>query len=283
MNSASFPESSPGSSHINHRHFVCLRSTLAGFILAVMVFAGLIALALAFGGIGLSDGATMRNASIFAGASVIASCMIAIFAGSYFSVRLTGQQVDVIGSAQGLMVGSLMVGFVLTLMVGAMGFIGKSVAGATGAAMVSANMNVDAGRNQAVRDMIEESLGGAMLKTDAATVVRGISLRLMRGDDESAANYLAMQSNLAPSEAQTRIAVLKQRADELMTKAREASATALKAGGWSVFLLITLSAIASVLGGLLGSQFNLRRTMDIEVPSTVRRRDQKILESQPAH
>ena len=33
MNSASFSESSLGPSHINHRHFVCLRSTLAGFIL----------------------------------------------------------------------------------------------------------------------------------------------------------------------------------------------------------------------------------------------------------
>ena len=86
--------------------------------------------------------------------------------------------------------------------------------------------------------------------------------RLARGDQEGAKNYLAYQSGLTTEEADARVAALRAKADELMVKAREASATVLKTSGWSLFVLIVLSGIASVLGGLLGSQVNVRGTLD---------------------
>ena len=67
-----------------------------------------------------------------------------------------------------------------------------------------------------------------------------------------------------------------------MTKAREASATALKTSGWSLFVMIVLSAISAVLGGLLASHRNISRTMEYATDAMSVRRDQMVLEKQPA-
>lgn len=266
-----------------HKHLVCWKSTIAGFMLSIMTFAGLISLAMAFGGIGLSDGSTVQHASIFAGISLIVATVVAIFAGSYFSVRLARFKVDVVGCAQGLVVASLMVIFVVWQTVAAVGTVGKAAAEATGTAVAATAAGAGAAAgNPAVQDMIEDSLGGTTLKSEPSVVVRGVTTRLMRGDQEGAKNYLAYQAGLTPAEADARIAQLKAKADELMVKAREATATALKASGWSLFLLIALSAMVSVLGGLLAAHVNSRRTMDVEVAAPARRRETKILERQPA-
>lgn len=127
--------------------------------------------------------------------------------------------------------------------------------------------------------MIEDSLGGAQLKSEPGVVVRGVASRLTRGDQEGAKNYLAAQAGLTAEEADARIAALKTQADEMMVKAREASATALKTAGWSLFLMIALSAISSVVGGLLGSVINSRQLMDAAVSTPVRR--ERAIERRP--
>ena len=270
----------------NHRHLICWKSTFAGFALAMMILGGALSLAIAFGGIGLSDGSTVQNAGIFAGISVLVATVLAIFTGSYFSVRLARFKVDVVGCSQGLVLGSLVVVLVLWQTAAAVGMIGKAAAQATGAAAVAAGATAGAAaQNPVVQDMIEDNLGGAKLQSDTSVVVRGVTSRLMRGDQEGAKNYLAAQAGMTPEEANTRIAAMKAKADELMVKAREVSATTLKTTGWSIFLLIALSAIASVLGGLLASQVNLRGTLDahneIMAPAS-RRQSVNTLDNQPA-
>lgn len=247
----------------HHRHLVCWKSTFAGFVVALMTMGGIISLAIAFGGIGLADGSTLKNAGIFAGISVVVATVVAIFTGTYFSVRLARFKVDVVGCFQGLVLGSLVVLFVLWQTAAAVGMIGKAAAEATGAAAVVAGATTGAAaQNPIVQDMIEDGIGDVKLKNDASIVVRGVAARLVRGDQESAKNYLAYQAGLTPEEANTRIAAMKAKADELAVKARDASATTLKATGWSIFVLIVLSAIASVLGGLLGTVVNNHRTLD---------------------
>ena len=214
----------------------------------------------------------MQNATIFAGVSVLIATVVAIFAGSYLSVRLARFKVDVVGCSQGLVVASLMVVFMSWQALSAVGELGQVAGQATGVVA----------QNAAVQDMIEDSLGGSTLKSEPLVVVRGVSSRLLRDDQEGAKQYLAWQAGLTPEEADGRIAALKARADQMMIKAREASATAMKASGWTLFLMISLSAIASVLGGLLATQVNIRRTMDIEAPVVVRRRESKILEKASA-
>ncbi len=239
------------------------RSTLAGFVLSLMTLAALLALAIAFGGIGLEDGSTVQNAGIFAGIAVIVATVLSIFVGSYFAVRLSRFKVDVVGCAQGLVLGSLVVLFVLWQTMSAVGTLGKAAAQATGAAAVAAGTTAGAAaQNPMIQDMIEDNLGATTLKSSPEVVVRGVTSRLVRGDQEGAKNYLAYQAGMTREEADTRVAAMKTKVDEMMIKAREGSATALKTSGWSVFLLIALSAIASVLGGLLGSQVNVRGTLD---------------------
>lgn len=260
-----------------HRHLVCWKSAIAGFFVSILTFAGIMSLALAFGGIGLSDGSTLQNAGLFAGLSIMVATVVAIFAGSYFSVRLSRFTVDVVGSAQGLVVGSLVALFIVWQTVSAVGMIGRAAGEATGAVAVAAGAGAGAALQEgAVRDMIEDSLGGAQLKSEPGVVVRGVASRLTRGDQEGAKNYLAAQAGLTPEEADARIAALKTQADEMMVKAREASATALKTAGWSLFLMIALSAISSVVGGLLGSVMNSRHLMDAATVSAPVRRERAI-------
>ncbi len=254
-------EGSYGTRPINA--LISWRSTLAGFVLSLMMLAALLALAMAFGGIGLEDGSTVQNAGIFAGIAVVVATVLSIFVGSYFAVRLSRFKIDVVGCAQGLVLGSLVVLFVLWQTMSAVGTLGKAAAQATGAAAVAAGTTAGAAaQNPMIQDMIEDNLGATTLKSEPSVVVRGVTSRLVRGDQDGAKNYLAFQAGLTREEANTRVAAMKSKVDEAMVKAREASATALKTSGWSVFLLIALSAIASILGGLLGSQVNVRGTLD---------------------
>jgi hypothetical protein len=84
----------------------------------------------------------------------------------------------------------------------------------------------------------------------------------MRGDQESAKNYLAYQAGMTPAEADQKIAAAKVKIDQALVEARQATATALKTVGWSLFLGIALSMMASAMGGLSGALLNERYTMD---------------------
>ena len=100
----------------NHKHLLCWRSTIAGLAVAFVTYVGALALAAAFGGIGLSDGASAQNAGIFAGTSVVLATALATFVGAYFATRVSGSSIDVVGSMQGLLVGALFLGLMIVQM-----------------------------------------------------------------------------------------------------------------------------------------------------------------------
>ncbi len=279
MNSsfATEPENTRSYAQI-HRHLICWKSTLAGFAISLMTFSGLVALAIAFGGIGLSDGATAENAGLFAAISLLVSIVVAVFVGSYFSVRVARFKVDMVGSAQGLVLAALVCVFMVWGSFAAVGLVGKAAAQFTGAAAVaaisSANANID---SAAFENMAEDALGSTQLKSEPAVVVRGLSSRLMRGDQEGAKNYLAAQAGLTPEEATARVALVKQKVDETMLKTREAVATAMKTAGWSVFLLVILSGMSAVVGGLLATIANTRHTLDAVSAATQYSQREKVI------
>ncbi|MBX2993316.1 MAG: hypothetical protein KF681_00780 [Bdellovibrionaceae bacterium] len=261
-----------------HRHLVCWRSAFAGLAIALVTFIGALALAIAFGGIGLSDGSTLKNAGIFAGVSVAVATVIAAFAGSYFSVRVASIRVDVLGSMQGLLVGGVFMIFVVFQvfsMVGTLGQAASQTLGATasmlGTGAAAAMQNPVA--QEFVEDslVVEDSLGGLNLKSDASVVATGTASRLLRGDTEAAKLYLANQAGLTPEQADQRIATLNARIDEAKLEARDAAATTLKTTGWGLFLVVALGMIASSLGGLLASVLNVRAAVDAQVPAERRR------------
>lgn len=255
-----------------HRHLVCWRSAFAGLAIALVTFIGALALAIAFGGIGLSDGSTLKNAGIFAGVSVAVATVIAAFAGSYFSVRVASIRVDVLGSMQGLLVGGVFMIFVVFQVFSMVGTLGQAASQTLGATASMLGTGAAAAmQNPVAQEFVEDSLGGLNLKSDASVVATGTASRLLRGDTEAAKLYLANQAGLTPEQADQRIATLNARIDEAKLEARDAAATTLKTTGWGLFLVVALGMIASSLGGLLASVLNVRAAVDAQVPAERRR------------
>lgn len=246
-----------------HKHMICWKSTLAGLALSLVVFMGLLALSLAFGGIGLSDGTSAQAAGTFAAGSVILATIFATFAGGYLAARLGRTEVDILGTTQGLVVGAvflLVVMFQVTSMVGTVGKVAGQTLGATAVA-VGATATA-AGDNPVVQDIIQDNLGDLKLKSDPATVSKGVASRLLRGDEESAKNYLAFQAGVPVSEVNQRIDASKAKIEEAAVKVREATATAMKAAGWSLFVMLVLGMSFSGVGGLLAAKCNEKYTLD---------------------
>jgi hypothetical protein len=244
------------------RHLVSWGCLFAGLLLTLLTFSGAIALGVAFGGIGLSDGTTAQNAGIFTGIWFVLSAVISLFAGGYFSVRLAKFRNDIIGIGHGFVIASLFMLLLLNQTTAAIGWLSRAAGDAAGgAAMVMGSGLNAASRSGVVNEMVEDSLGDMNLKSDPQVVIPGVASRLLRGDTEGAKNYLARQSGQTPEQVDQKIATLKVQMDQAVVKAREATATAMKATGWSMFLLIVLGAISAALGGLLATQINNRKPL----------------------
>jgi hypothetical protein len=166
-------------------------------------------------------------------------------------------------------IASLFLGFFLYQSVSALvsvggvagSILGKSAEGvATGAAKVSEQPVV----MNTVGQYAEDALGDMNFRSDPTVVAKGVAQRLIRGDTDGAKNYLAMQSGITPTEADARIAQLKARADKAVDDAKVAAGNALQTTGWSLFLLVILGALSSVLGGALGSVANFRNPLSRE-------------------
>lgn len=258
-----YPNTYSAESTAFNRNLICWKSAFAGLALAVLTFAGVLSLAIAFGGIGLDDGATVKSASIFSGVSLMVALILSAFIGSYFSVRVSKFRVDVMGVMQGLLVGALFLVVVLFQAMSGVGALGKVAGTALGASATMAGAGAAAAsQSPMVQEIVEDNVGDLKLKSDGKEVVAGLASRLLRGDQESAKNYLAYQAGMSSAEADQKIAAAKVKIDEAMIQARQATATALKTVGWSLFLGIALSMIAAAMGGMSAALLNERYTMD---------------------
>ena len=230
------------------------RSVVAGLLIAFFTMIGLMGLGMAFGGINLNENTSASSAGIFTGVWFLASALISIFIGSYFAARVSKFQTGRIGSAQGLVIAAMFLGFFLYQTMSAVISMGGA---ATRVAQNSGVMNT-------VSRFAEDALGDINLRSEPAIVARGVATRLIGGDAEGARNYLAMQAGITPEEADARIGMLKTRADRAVEEAKAATGDALQATGWSLFLLVLLGALSSVLGGALGSVANFRNPLSRE-------------------
>lgn len=255
--------------HATMHPLISWRSVVAGLLISFFMMIGLLGLGMAFGGINMNEDTSAQSAGIFTGVWFLASALISIFSGSYFAARVSKFQIGRIGSAQGLVIAALFLGFFLyqslaTIMSmgGAAGsIIGKS-AGAIGGG-VSRVAQEPAVMNT-VGQYAEDALGDMNLRSDPGVVAQGVATRLIRGNTEGAKNYLAVQAGITPEEADARIAQLKTRADQAIGDAKAGAGDALQATGWSLFLLVILGALSSVLGGALGSVTNFRKPLSRE-------------------
>ncbi len=229
------------------------RSVVAGVLITFLMMTGFIGLGMAFGGIGLTEATTAQGAGIFTGLWFLSSALISIFTGSYFSARISNFQNGRVGSAQGLVIAALFLGF----------FLYQTVS-----SIIPTGRTVDVAREPAVINTIsqyvEDSLGDLSLRSDPAWVASGVASRLVRGNTDSARNYLSLQAGISPEEAELRITQLKPRAEKAVDEATTAASDVLKATGWALFLLVLLGALSSVFGGALGSVANFRNPLSRE-------------------
>jgi hypothetical protein len=245
------------------------RSVLAGLLIALFTMTGLLGLGMAFGGIGLDEETSLRGAGIFTGAWFIGSALISLFLGSYFAARVSKFQTGRIGSAQGLVIAALFLGFFLYQTVMAIGTAGQTAGNVIGGAAGMAGTGVQRAAQspaitQAAGNLVEDALGGLELRSDPQTVASGLATRLVQGNTQSARNYLINQTNLTQAEADARIQQIQGQVGAAMEQVREGTATALKSTGWALFLLVLLGALSAVGGGALGSVANFRNPLSRE-------------------
>ncbi len=255
---------------MTHRHFICWRSSLAGLLISGLIFSAALAAGIGFGGVGLNADTTAANAGMFTGVWILVSVVLALFGGSYFSVRFGRFQTSVVASAQGALIASLFTAIILSqtfMALGAAGrFAGKAAAGITMAAGATVGAMA---QNSAVQNMVEDSLNGLKLGDKPEVIVSGYSARLLQGDTESATSYLAAKTGITPADAQARMATLQVKLDEMAVKTREGAAAAMKATGWTLFTFILLSIVSAIAGGVAAAQINFRHPLDVSDSSSV--------------
>ena len=238
------------------------RSTVAGLIISFFVMAGLTGLGMAFGGIGLDEDTTMSSVRVFTGVWFLVSTIISIFVGSYFAARVSKYQTGRIGSAQGIVISALFLGAFLWQSMMALGNLGQATGSLIGKSVSGVNQ---ISQNPYVANFVgnisEDALGDLNLKSDPQVVASGLTSRLVRGDTQGAKNYIAAQAGISPEDADQRIIQLKNRFDASLIEAKQQAASALKSAGWSIFLLVVLSALSAILGGALGSVANHRKPL----------------------
>jgi hypothetical protein len=253
-------------SDLAHFHpLVSWRSVIAGLLVAFLTMGILLSLGMAMGGVGLEGGTTAQAAGLFTGIWFLVSALIALFAGSYFAARISKFHTNRIGAAQGLVIASLFFGFIVWQTFAAVGWAGGMAGGAiAGTANVAGAGVAQAAQTPAVQNAVDNALGDLNLRSDPQTVATGVLTRILQGDATGARDYLASQAGISRAEADRRIGELRGQTEQAMAQARDATATALKATGWSLFATLLLGAAAAIGGGALGSAANFSKPLTRE-------------------
>ena len=256
----------PLESDFAHLHpLVSWRSIVAGLLTTLLCLGALLALGMAIGGVSLEDGADAQTSGIMTGVWFLISSIISLFVGSYFAARISKFHTNRIGSAQGVVIAALFFGLFLWQTFAAIGWAGRTATNAAGTiGSGAASVIGQASGNATVNNLVEDALGDLNLKSDPEVVASGVVSRLIKGNTEGAKNYLARQAGITPSEADTRIAQLRQQVDQAMVQARETAANALQGAGWSLFATLVLGAASAIGGGALGSRANFRKPLTRE-------------------
>lgn len=246
----------------------------AGLFVGLIVYAGLMCLGLAVGGGSLQnviqgeEGA--RGLGFGAGLWTVVATIISL----YFAGHVSGRVAGIISTRVGRIQGGVIASLFFLLMFTQLGLMMGALSGGLGSALSS----IGAGMNSAVtsplgQEMIEDAVGNLNLKTPPADVARGVGVRLLRGDEDSAVTYLANQSGLNPDDARARLETFKAKFNESARTAAIMATRTARIAGVTVFFGILFGVIAGMVGGGVGANYNLRAPVSMV--------DAKALRAQP--
>jgi hypothetical protein len=244
------------------------RSMFAGLLVSFFVMAGFLGLGLAIGGISMNEDTTLGGVSTFTTLWFGASALVSLFVGSFFATRVSKFQNGFIGSAQGLIIASLFLGFFVYQAGSLVGNVGSLAGNIIGGSAKMAGTGVSkATQNPQVREtfnrVLRNTIGDLNVQGEIETVAINVGNRLLRGDEESAVDYLAMETGISREEAQERLSSLRIQAEEAVGDAKNIAGDALKSAGWTLFLLVLFGAISAIAGGILGSRMNFRSPLSL--------------------
>jgi hypothetical protein len=200
--------------------------------------------------------------------------VVATIISLYFAGHVSGRVAGIISTRVGRIQGGVIASLFFLLMFTQLGLMMGALSGGLGSALSS----IGAGMNSAVtsplgQEMIEDAVGNLNLKTPPADVARGVGVRLLRGDEDSAVTYLANQSGLNPDDARARLETFKAKFNESARTAAIMATRTARIAGVTVFFGILFGVIAGMVGGGVGANYNLRAPVSMV--------DAKALRAQP--
>lgn len=251
--------------HAHHTHLLSWKSIFAGLLISIMVHMILSSLGIAI--VGVAAQSAIENEQ---GGRILASgtglwmglsAVIALFLGSYFTVRISRSVTNKIGAAHGFVVSSaffIILAVVATSAIGSLAMgLGHLVSGlGQGAAAVSTNSRV--------QDTINQALGTETLKSDPKVVSEGIAVRLLQGDVQSAKSYYAYQSGLSESEVSSRIDTLNANFVRIVKEVGDKAAEATAATGISLFILFLVGVVSGMIGGRYAAHSNVEKPLEAQ-------------------
>jgi hypothetical protein len=252
----------PNDSFVNTHPAMSWRATVAGLLISFFVFAILLSLGVAMGGVSLADGANLRSSGIIGAIWLLVSVLLSLFAGSYIAARISNFAAPWVGMAQGFVLASLFMGILGWQLIGLAGWLTSATgnllgsAARAGAQAAPAAQNLASSMNMGVNEIIEDNLGDVQFRGEPTTVMTGVASRLVRGNNDAAKAYLARNSNLTVAEVDQRINDLQAQLTQAADEARVAAAKTLQYLGWSLFATMVLGLITSVAAGVMGSLAN---------------------------
>lgn len=229
----------------------------SGFFVTMIVYTALMCLGLALGGGSLYDVVQnqdeIKNLGIGAALWTVISAFIALYAGGHVSGRVAGLISTRVGRTQGLVIASVFFAVMFTQVGIVMGVLSGGLSSAltsTGSAALNSQIG---------QEIIEDAIGDLTVKTESiGTLTRGVASRLIRGDEQSAINFLAVRTGLTPQDANLRIDTFKAKFKANAEQAALTASRTLRKAGWTLFATVVLGCCAGMLGGALAANYNLR-------------------------
>lgn len=234
-------------------------ATLAGLFVSMLAYSGLVCLGLALGGSGMQEmienEARIQSLGMGAALWAVVTVVISIYLGAHISGRIAGFVSTRVGRTQGLVIASL---FFLIVFIEASMFVGF-LGGGVGTALNSATGGAsNIATSSAGREIIEDAIGDLNLKSPPTEVIQGVASRLLRGNQDSAVNYLAIQSGVDAEVARAKLETFQAQFTASAREAGIATARAAQTAGLTLFAGILLGALVGMLGGGVGANYNLR-------------------------
>ena len=239
------------------------RAVFAGIFIAMLVYFTLMSLGVAIGAGEVKDVLQGADAGQGLGTGVgvwmLLTVLISLFVGSYASGRVSGIIATRVGYMQGAVVSALFFTLMVTQAGIALGLISSGLGSLKNAISGTASSLAS---NPQITSVVEDSLTDLKLRSNVEQVVPGLLTRFMRGDRESAINYLASQAGISREEAQSRYESLTARIRSTANVLGQRTADAARAMGGLAFGLMLFGTIFGMVGGGLGAQLNLRKPID---------------------